>query len=143
MMTKVVIKLDGKRLKKLRNERGLTQKELSKVLSVTSETLSKYELNKSSPSDPIKVAIAQFFDISLDYLLGVVDEPFSLDRIAYNMPKGASSYSIGEINEFAKYLNFKNTYSDDQKELINLWALLKSDQRLHFLGLLRDLNYTR
>ena len=131
--------MDGMRLKKIRNDNKLTQKQLSEILSITSETLSKYELNKSEPSDSIKVAIANYFDISLDYLLGAIDEPYPLNRVSLSLPIGASDYNVKEINEFVKYLSYKNTTSDEQKELVDKWSDLKADQKQMILQLINDL----
>ena len=132
--------MDGIRLKKIRNDNKLTQRQLSEILSITPETLSKYELNKSQPSDSIKVAIARYFDVSLDYLLGAIVEPYPLKRVSLNLPAGASEYTVKEIHEYAKYLNYKNTSSDEQKKLIDKYSNLTADQKQMILKLINDLN---
>lgn len=60
----------GNRLKKLRQERGLSQLELAKQLQISNVTLSRYETNKRSPDYETLYALADFFDVTTDFLLG-------------------------------------------------------------------------
>lgn len=64
----------GKRLKLIREEKGYTQEELAKVLGITRSRLSMYEQGKREPSFELQEAIADFFNVDLDYLLGRTDE---------------------------------------------------------------------
>ena len=63
----------SKRIKQLRQEKHLNQKELSKLLNISNTTLSQYETGQRVPSDEIKIQFAKIFDCSLDYLMGVSD----------------------------------------------------------------------
>ena len=49
----------GERLAELRKDRGMKQKDLSEILSVSVTTISGYENNQNTPSDEIKVHIAK------------------------------------------------------------------------------------
>ncbi len=69
----------GKRLEMLRKERKMSQRELAAILGVTNYTVSAYENDRSEPAE-IKVQLARLFDVSLDYLMGLVDQPLSLSR---------------------------------------------------------------
>ena len=60
----------GSRIKGLREQHRLSQKELAECLNVNSSTLSQYESDKRIPSDDIKIRIANYFNVSTDYLLG-------------------------------------------------------------------------
>ncbi len=61
------------RIKKLRVERGLTQEEFGKLFGIVKSTVSLYESGKSTPDDEMKKNIAKYFNVSLDYLMGVSD----------------------------------------------------------------------
>ncbi len=63
----------GKRMRELRTDRGLSQAELGKKLSVSQDTVSLWEKSKSVPPADIIILLAQIFDVSCDYLLGVSD----------------------------------------------------------------------
>lgn len=59
----------GDRICGLRKSKNLTQKELAKILNVSNTTLSQYENGIRVPSDDIKIKIANYFNVTLDYLL--------------------------------------------------------------------------
>ena len=70
----------GDILAELRKDSGMLQKELAQRLGVSAATISAYECNKTTPSDEIKVMIAEMFNVSLDYLLGATAEKIELSR---------------------------------------------------------------
>lgn len=61
------------RLKDERIKKGLSQTELAKTLFLGQTSVSKYESGKQIPEMPTLQKIADFFDISIDYLLGKTD----------------------------------------------------------------------
>ena len=61
-------------LTKLRAERGLTQEELAAALAVSNKTISKWENGASSPDLAMLAALAQYYQVSTDTLLGLNDE---------------------------------------------------------------------
>lgn len=63
----------GKRIKELREDADLTQLEFSKILNISNSTLSQYEAGNRMPGDEIKKVIAEYFNVSLDYLMGASD----------------------------------------------------------------------
>ena len=60
----------GVSLRKLREERGLTQKEMAALFGVNRATISHYEGNLSYPTADILVNMANYFHITVDRLLG-------------------------------------------------------------------------
>lgn len=60
----------GQRLKELRNERGISQNELSKYVGVSKSSINMYERDEREPGFETLEAIADFFNVSMDYLLG-------------------------------------------------------------------------
>lgn len=63
----------GKRLRELREERGLTQRELAGLLNLNQSTIAFYETDKKQPSQDTLARLADLFDVSVDYLLGRTD----------------------------------------------------------------------
>jgi len=61
------------RIKILRKERDMTQEEFGKLFGIVKSTVSLYESGKSTPDDEIKKKIADYFDVTLDYLMGKSD----------------------------------------------------------------------
>lgn len=61
----------GLRLKTLRKQAGLIQKQLAAQLGITKSVVSFYELQSRSPSPEVLAKLAQIFHVSADYLLGL------------------------------------------------------------------------
>ena len=59
----------GERIKKYRNEKGLTQEELSKILLVSRSAISNWEIGRNYPDLDSIVLLSDIFEISLDELL--------------------------------------------------------------------------
>ncbi|WP_433542310.1 helix-turn-helix domain-containing protein [Neomoorella humiferrea] len=60
----------GERLTALRRERNLTQAELARSLNMAQSTIAMYEKNKRTPDAATLQKLADFFRVSVDYLLG-------------------------------------------------------------------------
>lgn len=63
----------GERLKELRKERGLGQIALAAALDVGKSSISLWERGETEPTLSNLVAIAQYFDVTLDWLAGLTD----------------------------------------------------------------------
>jgi transcriptional regulator with XRE-family HTH domain len=61
--------------KSLRIERKVTQLEVAQAIGLTDRAMRKYEAGKMEPKMSTLVALADYFDVSLDYLVGRSDEP--------------------------------------------------------------------
>lgn len=98
----------GERLKKVREEKGLLQNDTANYLKVSQKTISNYEKNERRPDPDTLKKLAQFYDVTTDYLLGSTQESQAVD------------YS--PLDKFI--IDFKNLPDKDRKEavkrLINL-----------------------
>lgn len=61
----------AEKVKKLREQKGLSQAELARLLGITRSSVDAWEMGISVPSTQYIVDLAGVFDISTDYLLGV------------------------------------------------------------------------
>ncbi|VIG04282.1 DNA-binding protein [Clostridioides difficile] len=59
----------GQRLKEIRVQKNLTGEELGKILNVTKVAISNWESGRRFPSQNILISIADYFNVSLDFLL--------------------------------------------------------------------------
>ena len=66
--------MENFRLKELRSDKKCTQQEISNKTEISRSVISEYESGKSEPTASILVKLANFFDVSTDYLLGRTDE---------------------------------------------------------------------
>jgi transcriptional regulator with XRE-family HTH domain len=65
----------GERLQALRKEKGLTGEELGKIFSVTKSAVSNWENKNRFPDENMLKKLAEFFNVTLDYLFGRSDIP--------------------------------------------------------------------
>ena len=73
----------GQRIKQLRQEHDITQKELADFLGVTPKAVSFYELGQRMPSNEMILKLAQKFCVSTDYLLGNKENITAVEREGY------------------------------------------------------------
>lgn len=62
-------------LKRFRKLRKVTQKQAAMAAGVTESMYQFYEYGKSEPTASVLIALADYFDVSLDYLVGRSDDP--------------------------------------------------------------------
>ena len=101
----------GERLKKLRKNKGITQIELAEILGVQKSTVSLYETGKSDPSDEVKIRIAKYFKVSLDFFIGVIDEETGYyDKNLFLRLPNISGEDKIFLNKFIEFLEFKSNH---------------------------------
>ncbi len=61
----------GNKLKELRLQSGLTQKQLAEKICVSKSVISYYELEARCPSPEILIKLAKIFHVTTDYILGI------------------------------------------------------------------------
>ena len=64
-----------RRIRDLREDRDLTQKEMAKALNCSQQAYSNYELGQRDIPTDILIKISNFHKVSVDYLLGLTDDP--------------------------------------------------------------------
>ena len=67
--------LFSERLVLLRKSRSLTQKQLASEMQLSELAIQHYEAQRRKPAFDVLIALADFFDVSLDYLVGRSDVP--------------------------------------------------------------------
>lgn len=73
-----VLILYKNRLRDVREDRDYTQADIAKLLETTQEQISKYETGKQLMGIDKYIKLALFYNVSIDYLCGIVDTPKSL-----------------------------------------------------------------
>ena len=108
----------GERLAYLRRREGISQKELGKKLNISHYTISSYEKGRSEPNDEIKVRIAQYFNVSLDYLVGLIEKPYPFDRekgVLY-LPQSVDPEAQKVLREFFAFWEEQEMKAEEPKE---------------------------
>ena len=115
---KIIDKLEN--LKKLRESKNITQRKLSMDLDVSQELISRYEVGSSFPQPNMIIKIAQYFNCSTDYLLGLTDITTPVKYLSQNI----------DVKN-ADILNKYNSLSDEDKKYFDLFLtfLLDNSQK--------------
>ena len=92
-------------IRKIRKERGLTQEQLAEALGVTTGAVYKWEAEKSLPEIGMLMELADFFDMSVDVLLG------------YEVRKNDKENMLKRINELVRSRNPKSVEQEVEKVL--------------------------
>lgn len=95
------------RLKNLRKEKGLYQKDVAEEIGLTASAIGFYEQGKRKPDNDTLQRLADYYDVSTDYLLGRTNERSSADKI-------------------------KKALSEDE-ELLEFWDELKDREDLQLM----------
>ena len=74
IMRGVFMQIFAQRLRALREAASLSREKAANALQITSRTYQRYENDEREPTAPTIVALADFFGVSADYLLGRSDE---------------------------------------------------------------------
>lgn len=108
----------SKKLKQLREERGKTQQDIADILGVGRPTIAGYETKGKQPDyDKLKI-LANYFDVTIDYLLGRTDirKPLNSNNsttetlYCFDL-KGIPKETIKQIEDYIEYI--KTKYSAD------------------------------
>lgn len=68
------VKVIGERLQNIRKEKGLTQRFVAEDMGLSKPIMSQYESGQRLPSVPKLIQLAQYYNVSLDYLCGRTEE---------------------------------------------------------------------
>ncbi len=66
------------RIRMLREDSELNQEEVANILNIKQTQYSRYELGKNKMDFERYIILAEFYNVSLDYLAGLIDEPRKL-----------------------------------------------------------------
>ena len=101
----------GRKLKELRLERKINQSELGEIIGISPSTVGMYERDQRFPDKDILSKIADYFEVSVDYLLGRTDER--------NVHKEKTKLDPGVKTIAAHRININEDLPDDAIEKIN------------------------
>lgn len=96
----------GEKLRSYRVDKGLKQEELAKILGITQSAISHFEQGTRFPPKNVITKLSQFFEVSEEELTTGAN----LARIELlKTIEGLSPNEIEEMNNYAKYLKWRNS----------------------------------
>lgn len=76
------------RIKELRQQKGINQEQLAKEFGISQQTISSYEKGIREPDIATLKGMADFFSVSIDYLLGKTNIPDTIETLALSRKDG-------------------------------------------------------
>lgn len=116
--------MKGNRIKKLREEKQMKQDELAKILSISPSAIGMYERDEREPNDEITLKLAEYFNVTTDYLLGKTDirnTGKQIDNVLNEAMIGMSKEEYEALNETQKkqirdFAIFVKNQSEEKKK---------------------------
>lgn len=139
------------RLRELIEETNVSQAELAEILGMSRQALNAYALGETSPDIKRLVAIAEYFDVTYDYLLGA-SESRKRENLNISERIGLNDAAISVLQDHMKdnndlnvkaYQNAINTVlsSDDLVNHLVSFFMIKGDEGGYLLSSVKDPEY--
>ena len=112
----------AEKLKALRSEKKVTQQQLSELLGVGRPTIAGYETKGKQPDFDKLIEIAEYFNVSIDYLLGrnPIPNSYNKDFVESNKShnnidaSGLPDEDVQKVKEYIELLKQKHQYKQNQ-----------------------------
>lgn len=88
------------RLKDMRENRDLTQTDIAKLLKTTYQQVYKWEKGIQQMGIDKYITLAKYYNVSIDYLAGIISTPRTLDGSPYSINKTMNINDAGSGNKF-------------------------------------------
>lgn len=114
----------GSIVRELRERKGLTQKQLAKMIGISSGCLSKYETGKTLPDPDTLIKFADVFNVSVDYIIGrnsfqydyeLMKNDYVKSYTCFDLLSDALSLDIKHRRLLIEFLNLTKIRSDFSK----------------------------
>lgn len=119
----------GNRIAQLRDERRLTQEELSQKIGINRAALSHYENNRREPDYETLQRIAAYFQVSIDFLMGgVVDNAKIIDHAVQQFVDGLELSDQALLDKYTLTIDGTKLTSEEAKRFI---AFIRADRAMN------------
>lgn len=103
------------KLKELRLKRKLTQEKLATILGIARTTYTQYETGASEPDFKMLKKIAEFFDVTTDYLLDNNRSSNELDEFQFAMYGETQDLTDDQKQDILKFIRFVKSQEQEKK----------------------------
>jgi len=98
----------AKRLKELRESKGITQQELANIMNLSQQTIGHYEVGRAKPDADTLARLANYFETTVDYLLGRTNIKDPIETIAaHHEGDEWTEEELAEIERFKEFIRMK------------------------------------
>lgn len=113
----------GERLKRLREDKKISQQQLADKLNINRSTYARYELSQTQPDFDVLKSIADFYEVTIDYLLGRTSEnsqkDYYIKKFAEEFPdidlmfEDMKSFTAEDMRDLYDYVKFKKSQREE------------------------------
>lgn len=130
----------GQRIKNLRIDKGLTQEQLAQILKTSKSRIGMYEIDKRKPDFEMMEAIADYFNVDMNYLYGRTDVKNQYKQLA-DIDKSVDLEKLRQgISETTVTLEMiEKLYGTSTVEAFNLYIQLDIEDRAEIRGAMKQL----
>ena len=114
----------SKRLKILRAQTPYSQEEIANKIGVARTTYAMYEQGKREPDNETIEKLADYYDVTIDYLYGRTDNPNRIDQDEAEFQAFANNPSLQKW-----YKELPKSKEEDLERLRMMWEILKNDSK--------------
>ncbi|MGE6368342.1 helix-turn-helix domain-containing protein [Planococcus kocurii] len=111
----------GSKIKKLRDREGIQQKDFAKKIGVSNVVLSRYESDERKPDYDTLQKIADYFEVTTDYLLGREEKKYPAWGDEAEFEDWVNDPTVDKF-----YKEFKESPEERKKALLAVWEILKT-----------------
>ena len=109
------------RLKELRKEYNMKQKELGAAIGMGATAIANYESGKNKPAICVLHAMADIFHVSMDYLIGysdIISDVSKEDENLFGMYTNLSQKNKDHLRSYTGFVNHLSDLQEKQKEMV-------------------------
>lgn len=138
----------GKTLATLRKNNGLNQREFAQSIGVSNGAVAMWETNKRQPDIEMLIKIANYYHVSLDYLLGISNKIESVSMLEvcdkelldyFHKIQNTAIISEQDKAKVTKFFPYATALSDEELDLIEYYNELSVKDRRWIMGQMIDL----
>ena len=112
------------RIKALRKSRNKTQQDIATILGVSRPAYTAYEQGNRTPDNEAVEKLADYYDVTIDYLYGRTDNPNRIDQDEAEFQAFANNPSLQKW-----YKELPKSKEEDLERLRMMWEILKNDSK--------------
>ncbi len=121
----------SERIKSIRKGAGLTQQEFGEIFGVAKNTVCQYESGRSAPNDDLKIAMANHFNVSMDYLMGKTDNTGFDSKTPPVIATQITNDGIDAIHAYLELSPQNKKKVEDYIQILSQWEKAYLDKKKH------------
>lgn len=118
--------LFGKKIKALRTSKKISQREFGKIFGVAESTIGMYERDERRPDFELLNKIADYFNVSTDYLLGRTNSP---ENTSQDNDDAEFQAFINDPELGVWYKELPKSSEEELRKLRTIWEMIKNEQQ--------------